>query len=156
MYKCISNFFRSLFNCNNTISQSKCLDEILVQKMDNPKPDFNQLLVHLDDAPALHDYANIIYWLRKSAKEGYLGAQYMMGVAYYKGIGVKVDYFEAVQWWRSSAYQGHGLSQFNIGVCYLRGTGVPYDFVEALKWFRKSAKFGCEQAPKMLDILENR
>ena len=45
-------------------------------------------------------------WIRLAANQGNAGAQFNLGVAYYKGQGVTRDDREAVKWFRIAAQQG--------------------------------------------------
>ena len=60
-------------------------------------------------------------WYQKAAAQGDVGAQYNLGVAYYKGQGVPKDATEAVKWFRPAVEQDHAAAKFNLGVCYLYG-----------------------------------
>jgi len=107
------------------------------------------------------NYTEAIKWLRKAAIQGntdaqaiigdvYLKAaeqgdalgQFLLGLDYYKGQGVKQDYAEAIRWLRKSATQGNTDAQFIVGNMYQKGTGVKPNQVEAVKWFRKVAEQG--------------
>lgn len=62
-------------------------------------------------------------------------AQYLLGVLYEKGRGVKQDYAEALKWYRMAAEQGNPQACENQGNIYENGLGVPKDAVEAYKWY---------------------
>ena len=78
----------------------------------------------------------------ESAKRGYHGAQFNVGLAYYEGDGVKQDYKKAIQWWKKAAAQGNEDAMYNIGFCYEKGFGVKQDIKQAFEWYRKSATSG--------------
>lgn len=54
-------------------------------------------------------------------------AQYNLGLAYHKGLGVPQDYEEAVKWYRLAAEQGNADAQLSLGFMYDEGLGVPWD-----------------------------
>ena len=49
------------------------------------------------------DKAEAINWYRKSAAQGYVEAQLLLGIIYDQGIGVEQDYAEAVEWYTKAA-----------------------------------------------------
>ena len=90
----------------------------------------------------------------KSAELGFPPAQYMIGICYDSGEGVRQDEAEAAGWFRKAAEQGFPPAQFSLGKCYVHGNGLPADKEEGLKWLRKSAEQGFEQAIEMLRQLD--
>ena len=64
------------------------------------------------------------------------GAQFSLGLMYYKGQGVPQDYKEAVQWFRLAADQGNAGAQTNLGVMYDVGQSVPQDYIQAHMWYK--------------------
>ena len=68
----------------------------------SPKEDFRRMwkLVH-DRSPGRHTHV----------------AQFNLGVAYTKGLGVKQDQKEAVEWFRKAAAQGLAAAQHSLVVC---------------------------------------
>ncbi len=61
------------------------------------------------------DYATAFSEWKPLAEQGNAGAQFNLGVMYYKGRGVPQDYAEAVKWYRKAAEQGNAGAQFNLG-----------------------------------------
>ncbi|MDE7381637.1 MAG: sel1 repeat family protein, partial [Muribaculaceae bacterium] len=49
------------------------------------------------------DYNQAVFWYRKAAEQGHVGAEYSLGVMYENGEGVKPNYNEAVKWYRKAA-----------------------------------------------------
>ena len=78
---------------------------------------------------------------RKSADEGFAGAQYNLGVCYFSGEGVETNLTESVKWFRKAAEQGLAIAQYNLGLCYVKGYGVEKDKVEGLAWLTLAATF---------------
>jgi TPR repeat protein len=77
--------------------------------------------------------------LRANAELGDPRAQYVVGLLYKNGQGVKADDIEAAAWFRKAAEQGHARAQFQLGAMYEQGIGVPRDDVQAYAWYMLSA-----------------
>jgi TPR repeat protein len=99
------------------------------------------------------DYTTALKEFRSLAEQGDAGAQYVVGMMYFKGNGAPQDYKEAVRWFRLAAEQGNSLAQVNLGNLYLLGKGVPQDDTEALKWLRPAAEEGVNTAQMKLGII---
>lgn len=56
--------------------------------------------------------------LKLAADAGDSVAQFKVGLAYFKGIGVKEDVFEGAKWYRRSAEQGNIDAQWNLANAY--------------------------------------
>ena len=84
-------------------------------------------------------YATALREWRPLAEQGNAGAQYNLGIMYYKGQGVPRDDAEALQWFRKAAEQGYAKAQYNLGVMYGNGRGVPQDYAQAHMWFNLAA-----------------
>ena len=50
-------------------------------------------------------------WFRKAAEQGIAEAQFILGMRYAAGRGVRQDYAEAIKWYRKSAEQGFARSE---------------------------------------------
>ena len=51
-------------------------------------------------------YAKAAEWWQKAAKQGYVQAQYNLGVMYANGTGVEQSDEKAVEWYQKAADQG--------------------------------------------------
>jgi hypothetical protein len=89
-------------------------------------------------------------WYRKAADQGFEGAQYLLGSAYFQGLGVPQNYQEATKWFRKAADQGNANAQSNLGVAYAEGRGVPQNKVLAYMLFSLAATGGDK------DVVHNR
>ncbi|MBP5586141.1 MAG: SEL1-like repeat protein [Lentisphaeria bacterium] len=102
-------------------------------------------------------------WFQKSARGGYLPAQFELGLCFLYGKGVEKDEAEAMKWLGRAAGQGYreaqrailektefelilkaaefgdAGSQYKIGTFYETGYGVRSNFKKALEWFKKAA-----------------
>ncbi|QPK65453.1 sel1 repeat family protein [Methylomonas sp. LL1] len=54
-------------------------------------------------------------WMEKSANQGVVDAQVVMGALYDRGIGVVADRDKATKWYEKAAAQGHGTSLAILG-----------------------------------------
>ncbi len=99
------------------------------------------------------DYATALREFRPLAEQGDAGAQFILGLMYYKGQGVPQDHAEAVKWYRKAAEQGATEAQNSLGFMYYKGRGVPQDHAEAAKWFRKAAEQGHARAQSNLGLM---
>jgi hypothetical protein len=71
------------------------------------------------------NYAKAVYWFRKAAKQGSVGAEDNMGLLYARGQGVPQSFTKANFWWRKAAAQGSAEARYNLAVDYAHGWGVP-------------------------------
>ena len=53
------------------------------------------------------DYAQAAKWLQKSAKQGNLKSQYLLGTLYERGRGVKKDAKQAFEWYKKAMRGGN-------------------------------------------------
>ncbi len=102
------------------------------------------------------DYAEAVRWYRLAADQGFALAQYKLGVAHARGVGVPQNYAEAVRWYRLAADQGDAFAQDKLGTMYLYGEGVSANYVEAYKWSSLAAGRSLSNATKIRDILQGR
>jgi TPR repeat protein len=86
------------------------------------------------------DYVEAAKWYRKAAEQGFVLAQYDLGVCYRDGKGVTKDPAEAAQWFRKAAEQGDAKAEYYLGHCYRTGEGMTKDALQAVQWFRKAAE----------------
>ena len=96
-----------------------------------------QALAQLENSPEMR---------YQQAEAGDANAQFLLGLQFANGDGVKQDYAKAHDWYGKAAAQGHTGAQNNIGVLYLNGHGVAQDASEAANWYRKAADAGDEFA----------
>ena len=96
------------------------------------------------------DYPTAVSLWRHLAERGYPEAQYVLGVAYVEGKGVRHDLKMGVSWFLKAANQGHLNSMSNVGSAYWNGRGVTQSFSEAVFWWRKAAHLGEPQSQSNL------
>lgn len=82
--------------------------------------------------------------LIKSAKGGYVPAQFSLGKAYYIGEKISLDYGKAYYWLQQAYYNGHVRAPYTIGDMYESGYGFKEDKQKALYWFNEAQKRGSQ------------
>ena len=88
------------------------------------------------------DIDKSIELLTKSAKRGYVDAQFSLGKLYYMGQRVSEDYGKAYYWLQQAYHSGHPQAPYTIGFMYEEGDGVKKDDKKALYWYNEAAKRG--------------
>jgi TPR repeat protein len=84
--------------------------------------------------------------LTAAAGKGDADAQYRLGQAYVRGIGVKKDLTKALEFIKQAADQGHAEAIGGVGYFHANGFGVKKDLAAAAEWFRKGAEKGGAKA----------
>jgi len=72
-----------------------------------------------------------LYWMQKSADNGFPPASNLIGVAY---LSEKPEL--AIGYLKKAAEKEHDISMYILGLIYANGTGVEPNPTEALRWFR--------------------
>lgn len=80
--------------------------------------------------------------LLERAKEGNLGAQKDLAMAYVRGDEIEQNYEEAFKWYKAAAEQGDADAQNSLYNRYAKGEGVEQNSEEAMKWLHRSAEQG--------------
>lgn len=99
------------------------------------------------------DYTAALEWFRKSAHRGDVGADYYIGLIYYKGKGVPRDYVKAAKWFQKSAAKGNDHAMYFLGRMHQKGLGIKRDLKKSLEWFRKSADQGNDDAQYFVGLI---
>ena len=127
----------------------------------------NNILTQVDNTQVT---GQSISEIQKQAEQGDAQAQYLLGIAYYRGEGISQNIDKAAPWFQKSAVQGHAEAQYMLGMelayraAYLAVlipvTGLPliggfpeelrkvlYDRKaqyerDSLKWIQKAAEQG--------------
>jgi len=92
-------------------------------------------------------------WVRRSANQGHIIAQYNLAILYASGRGVEQDDSEAAKWYQLAADQGYTLAQSSLALQYKLGHGVPQDPVRALMWLNLAAARGDSKAARERDAM---
>ena len=116
--------------------------------------DINAMLVTAvllsDEQFELYDKNESLTWLVKAAEKSDDGthknaqarAQFLLGIRYETGDGVKENYSEALRLWKLAGNNGDEFAQDRLGRVYYQGKGVVENFAKSASWYEKSAKQG--------------
>jgi len=89
---------------------------------------------------------------RLNAELGDSLSQFVMGLAYKNGDGVKRDLNQAFQWFQKASEQGHAKAQYYLGVAYSEGLGIAKDSVKAMQSFKQAADSGDARAQGLMGL----
>ena len=81
----------------------------------------------MDDVETFRNYL-------EAAEQGDAQAQYRLGRAYARGLGVERNNEEALKWLRKAAEKGDADAQFTLGGMYIKGQGVTKNYGTAYMW----------------------
>ena len=82
----------------------------------------------------------------EKAKLGNPIAQYIVGSAYSKGVGVTENDKEGFNWIKLAAEKGYSHAQTSLALMYSNSEGVPQDYSMVISWFKKAAEQNDEVA----------
>jgi len=97
--------------------------------------------------------ADATRWYRRSALNGWVRAQYALGMAYKKGELIAADPVQAASWLEMAATNGHTRAQLELANLLYDGSGTDQDFNGALTWFRSAAAQGLAEAQYKLGVM---
>jgi TPR repeat protein len=81
-------------------------------------------------------------WAEKSAANGNLQGQYVLGINYMIGRGTSKNATNAFYWFDKAYKGGHPFVHSNLALLYRRGNGVSQDFPKALEILRAAVSSG--------------
>ena len=90
---------------------------------------------------------------RELGEQGYITAQFNLGMMYHHGTGIEKNLLEAIEWYRRAAEQGHTNAQYSMGYSYARGMGVTTDMSTAVNWWSRAAGNGSIEAQYSLGLV---
>lgn len=115
------------------------------------------LYVYLKEEEIIIDKAvddQAFYWCKRAAKQGYVDAQYKLGLMYKQGHGTAVHEEKAFKWIKTAAEQNHVEAQYNLGVMYYyKNQCVTHDIRNAITYFEKAERQGHAIAPYGLGLI---
>ena len=91
--------------------------------------------------------------LEAAARRGLAEAQYELGVAYDRGLGVTQNHATAAGWYQRAAEQGLTDAQYNLAALYDEGLGTQRDFAQAREWYIRAADAGQPRAMNNLGYI---
>lgn len=95
-------------------------------------------------------------WLRHAAEAGHARSQYMLGLSYSRGRGVKQDDAEAERWFNLAAGQAYGPACFHLAWMLHKGEGVAHDEARAQRLMAQAAGLGMSAASLALGRFHER
>lgn len=98
----------------------------------------------------IRDKTKGTFILRKAAKQGNNEAEFLLGMAYYEGLGVSHNWDDAKKWFMKSVEHGYPKAMYQLGFMYHYGIGTGPDIMKALEMYTNSADLGYGKAMKML------
>lgn len=99
-------------------------------------------VLYLEGLGRPKDVATGLAWVRKSADQGYSGAEYNLALHYEDGDGVPRDQKAAVLLYAMAGSKGHAAALREVGLAFRDGRGVPVIPAEAYKWLELAARRG--------------
>lgn len=104
------------------------------------------------------NFKDFIILCKKSALQGNVEAQFILGILYQSGIeglegyfGVdmpnhkkygKIDLEKSLYWFEMASKKGSSKAQYTLGYIYEQGLGVEIDYKKAVEFYKKSALQG--------------
>jgi TPR repeat protein len=104
-------------------AQNQNLDAIR-QKAEagDPIAQFDLARAYIEGKLVTKDPATGVLWLKKSARQDYVGAEYALGIMYENGVGVSKDQHEAAKWFLKAARQQNKAAQEQLSSMLHQGT----------------------------------
>ena len=81
-------------------------------------------------------------------------AQYILGLTYSYGYGIKQSNEKAVYWFTKAAEQEHAKAQYALGIFLLNGVGIKRSKSKAVYWLRKACENSNNNACDILNELK--
>jgi hypothetical protein len=112
--------------CAITVSlsaQDQNLDAIRPKaEAGDPIAQFDLAKAYMDGKVVKKDPAQAVEWLKKSAGQGYVGAEFALGIMYQTGVfGLPKDQHEAANWFRKAAKQPNKAAQDQLSAMLTKG-----------------------------------
>lgn len=82
------------------------------------------------------------------AEKGEAQAQFIVGICYLKGDGVKQDNITGYDWLKRAAEQNYSRAMVALGTCYENGIGIDKNADLAESWYQKAYDFYWDLAQK--------
>ena len=87
-----------------------------------------------------------INWLKKAAAHGYGNAEYILGLVYFNGVGIKKDKKQGFELLVRAASHGVINAYYAVAMIYEMGLNGDKDASKSLYWLEKAAHFGSRDA----------
>ena len=98
------------------------------------------------------DSINAVKYIKKAALANDTTSQFLMGVFYNNGWGVKQDYSQASYWFKKFAENVEGDDRLFLGKLYMYNKYIEPDYIEAAYWLSQPAIEGNTDAQALLGL----
>ena len=105
------------------------------------------------ESDRLADRENALSYLERAATQGFLVAQFRMGLVLEQGIGTQRDIEGAVEWYERASANGHAEAAERLGELFENGVGVTADLGLAIERYVVAAERGRPSAALTLALL---
>ncbi|MBO4350220.1 MAG: sel1 repeat family protein, partial [Proteobacteria bacterium] len=96
------------------------------------------------------EYQKSLKWLKKAAAHGYGNAEYILGLVYFNGVGVKRDKKKGFELLVRAAAHGVINAYYAVGMIYEMGLNGKKDTDKSHYWLEKAVHFGSKDATFIL------
>ena len=103
----------------------------------------------------LKNFSKAKQQLLQLAKLGNIESQYLLGVLYRNGHGLKKEPKKAFHWFLQAARKKHVKAQYEIALMYKDAISTEQDIDKAIYWFKKAASQNHLKAKRHLKILKS-
>ncbi|KAI7823806.1 hypothetical protein BC939DRAFT_450871 [Gamsiella multidivaricata] len=97
----------------------------IATKSDESSPEAHFLLGSMEMDQEKPNFKGAFQHFQKAASKGLPEAQYNVGLAYFRGVGVPKNDALAIEYWKMSGQQGFGLAQLSLGAYYFQNEEPP-------------------------------
>lgn len=105
------------------------------------------------DAELPQDLEGGVLLFQKAAQADLHAAQFKLGLALRRGLGVEMDIPRGMEYIEKAANQGLAEAQYFLGTCLFSGDGIRRDVEKAASLFRKAAEQGDAMAQYSLGVM---
>ncbi|CAK9114035.1 unnamed protein product [Durusdinium trenchii] len=105
------------------------------------------------DAELPQDLEAAVLLFQKAAQADLDAAQFKLGLALRRGLGIEMDVPQGMQYIEKAAQHGLAEAECFLGSCFFSGDGVQRDLVKAASFFRRAAEQGDVTAQYSLGVM---
>ena len=98
------------------------------------------------------NFTAAVNYFKLSAEKGNANAQYMLGLCFKTGKGIKKNKKAAKYWFEQSAKGDNTRGIFELANCYYNGTGTKRDYKKAAGYYIIAANAGLADAQYMAGL----
>lgn len=100
------------------------------------------------------DMRKAMFWLDRSARNGFRSAQIALADLYFKGIVDNQPYYaHALKWYEKAANQGSAYAMAMTGKMYYKGIGTDRNYEIAFQWLLKAAQNGDVESQHLVAVM---